>query len=127
QRLHRRPRAHGWTSVGEGRAQVPLERATGACHVKILWDVDTQMDFMLPGGKLYIPGAEEAIPAMKQLVESARAAGLVHVAPADDHELTDDEISEQPDFFATYPPHCLRGTRGARKIAETEQDDPVLM
>jgi hypothetical protein len=32
--------------------------------VTILWDVDTQMDFMLPGGKLYIPGAEEAIPAM---------------------------------------------------------------
>jgi nicotinamidase/pyrazinamidase len=95
--------------------------------VTILWDVDTQMDFMLPGGKLYIPGAEETIPAMKQLVESARAAGLVHVASADDHELTDDEISEQPDFFATYPPHCLRGTRGARKIAETEQDDPVLM
>jgi nicotinamidase/pyrazinamidase len=47
------------------------------------------------------------------------------VASADDHELTDDEISEQPDFHTTYPPHCLRGTRGARKIAETEQDDPV--
>ena len=25
----------------------------------------------------------------------------------------------------TYPPHCLRGTRGAEKIAETQQDDPV--
>jgi len=49
----------------------------------------------------------------------------VHVASADDHELTDTEISEQPDYSTTYPPHCLRGTRGARKIAETEQDDPV--
>jgi nicotinamidase/pyrazinamidase len=95
--------------------------------VTILWDVDTQMDFMIPGGKLYIPGAEETIPAMKLLVESARAAGIVHVASADDHELIDDEISEQPDFFTTYPPHCLRGTRGARKIAETEQHDPVPM
>jgi nicotinamidase/pyrazinamidase len=93
----------------------------------ILWDVDTQMDFMLPGGKLYIPGAEETIPAMKQLVDAARARGIVHVASADDHELTDDEISDKPDFFTTYPPHCLRGTRGARKIPETEQDDPVPM
>ena len=91
----------------------------------ILWDVDTQVDFMLPGGKLYVPGAETTVPAMKRLVDAARAAGIVHVASADDHELVDDEISEQPDFERTYPPHCLRGTRGARKIPETEQEDPV--
>jgi nicotinamidase/pyrazinamidase len=91
----------------------------------ILWDVDTQVDFMLPQGKLYVPGAEQTVPAMKRLVDAARAAGIVHVASADDHELTDGEISDQPDFQATYPPHCLRGTRGARKIPETEQEDPV--
>jgi nicotinamidase/pyrazinamidase len=91
----------------------------------ILWDVDTQVDFMLPHGKLYVPGAEQTVSAMKLLVEAARAAGVVHVASADDHELTDTEISEAPDFSTTYPPHCLRGTRGARKIPETEQGDPV--
>jgi nicotinamidase/pyrazinamidase len=93
--------------------------------VKVLWDVDTQVDFVLPNGKLYAQGAEETVPAMKRLVDAARAAGLVHVASADDHELTDTEISESPDFRTTYPPHCLRGTRGARKIPETEQEDPV--
>jgi nicotinamidase/pyrazinamidase len=92
---------------------------------RILWDVDTQVDFMLPHGKLYVPSAEETTPAMKRLVQAARGAGLVHVASADDHELTDGEISEEPDFRTTYPPHCLRGTRGACKIAETEQEDPV--
>jgi nicotinamidase/pyrazinamidase len=91
----------------------------------ILWDVDTQVDFMLAEGKLAVPGAEETIPAMKRLVAAARTAGVVHVASADDHELTDTEISDQPDFQTTYPPHCLRGTRGARKIPETEQEDPV--
>jgi nicotinamidase/pyrazinamidase len=91
----------------------------------ILWDVDTQIDFMLPHGKLYVPGAEATAPAMKRLVEAARAAGVVHVASADDHELTDEEISEHPDFQTTYPPHCLRGTRGARKIEETEQEEPI--
>jgi nicotinamidase/pyrazinamidase len=91
----------------------------------ILWDVDTQVDFMLPQGKLYVPGAEQTAPAMRKLVDAARAAGIVHVASADDHELTDPEISEEADYSTTYPPHCLRGTRGARKIPETEQDDPV--
>ena len=91
----------------------------------VFWDVDTQVDFMLPHGKLYVPGAEETVPAMQKLVAAARAAGLVHVASADDHELTDEEISDHPDFQTTYPAHCLRGTRGARKIPETEQEDPV--
>jgi len=91
----------------------------------VLWDVDTQIDFVHSDGKLAVPGAEEVVPAMRRLVEAARVAGIPHVASADDHELTDREISDEPDFETTYPPHCLRGTRGARKIAETEQDDPV--
>jgi nicotinamidase/pyrazinamidase len=91
----------------------------------VLWDVDTQVDFMLPDGKLYVGGAEQTAPAMRRLVEAARAAGIPHIASADDHELTDPEISETPDFQTTYPPHCLRGTRGARKISETDQQDPV--
>ncbi len=91
----------------------------------MLWDVDTQVDFMLPTGKLYVPGAEETAPAMRRLVDAAREAGIVHVASADDHELTDPEISDEPDFLNTYPPHCLRGTRGAQKISETEQADPL--
>jgi nicotinamidase/pyrazinamidase len=92
---------------------------------RILWDVDTQVDFMLPHGKLYVPGAEETAPAMKRLVDAARTAGIPHVASADDHELTDPEIADEPDFTNTFPPHCLRGTRGAQKIPETEQDDPL--
>jgi nicotinamidase/pyrazinamidase len=91
----------------------------------ILWDVDTQVDFIEPGGKLYFAGAEEAKPAMARLVEVARAAGIVHVASCDQHELSDPEISEQPDYDTTWPPHCLLGTRGAEKIAETKQLDPL--
>ena len=45
---------------------------------------------MLPAREaLRAAGAEETVPAMKLLVEAARAAGIVHVASADDHELTD--------------------------------------
>jgi len=92
---------------------------------RILWDIDTQVDFMEPSGKLYVPGARDVAPAMELLVDAARAARLTHVASADDHELTDPEISDAPDFRNTYPPHCLRGTRGAEKILETKQRDPL--
>lgn len=91
----------------------------------ILWDVDTQADFVEPGGKLYFAGAEEAKPAMLRLVEAARSAGAVHVASCDQHELSDPEISQEPDFDSTWPPHCLLGTPGAEKISETKQLDPL--
>ncbi len=92
---------------------------------RVLWDVDTQVDFVRADGKLAVPGAEDAVPAMARLVAAARSAGVPHVASADDHELTDGEISEQPDYRETYPPHCLRGTPGAEKVPETRQVDPV--
>jgi nicotinamidase/pyrazinamidase len=92
---------------------------------RLLWDVDTQVDFVHADGKLAVPDATAAVPAMERLVAAAREAGIPHVASADDHELTDSEISESPDFETTYPPHCLRGSRGAAKIAETSQEDPV--
>jgi nicotinamidase/pyrazinamidase len=91
----------------------------------ILWDVDTQADFIEPGGKLYFAGAEEAKPAMARLVDAARATGTAHVASCDQHELSDPEISQEPDFDGTWPPHCLLGTPGAEKIPETKQLDPL--
>jgi nicotinamidase/pyrazinamidase len=92
---------------------------------RILWDVDTQVDFMEPNGKLYVPDAADVAETMERLVDAARGANLIQVASADDHELTDPEISDEPDFRNTYPPHCLRGTRGAEKIIETKQFDPL--
>jgi len=92
---------------------------------RILWDVDTQVDFVHADGKLAVPDAAAAVPAMARLVEWSRGAGIPHVASADDHELTDAEISETPDFATTYPPHCLRGTHGFEKVTATRQADPV--
>jgi nicotinamidase/pyrazinamidase len=92
---------------------------------RLLWDVDTQADFIDADGKLAVPNAESVVPGMKRLVDWARREGIPHVASVDDHELGDPEISETPDYADTFPPHCLRGTRGAAKIEETEQHDPV--
>ncbi len=38
----------------------------------IFWEVDVQADFILPGGKLYVPGAEKLLPNIRQLTDAAR-------------------------------------------------------
>lgn len=91
----------------------------------LFWDVDTQVDFLRPDGKLYVPGAEELIPHLEQLTAAARRHGVPVVASADDHQPHDAELSEQPDFETTYPPHCLHGTPGQEKIAATHLEGTV--
>jgi nicotinamidase/pyrazinamidase len=91
----------------------------------LLWDVDTQVDFVRSNGKLPVPDAETAVPAMERLVRWAKETGVTHLATADDHELTDPELSDEPDYETTFPPHCLRGTPGVAKIPETAQRDPL--
>lgn len=93
----------------------------------VLWDVDTQVDFVLPEGLLYVPQAEQVVGQMARLVAWARERGVVHVASADDHEPTDPELSDTPDYETTYPPHCLRGTPGAARVPETAQLDPIVL
>jgi nicotinamidase/pyrazinamidase len=93
----------------------------------IFWDVDTQYDFMKADGKLYVPDAEQLIPNLRKLTDYAHGHGIRIVASADDHERDHPEISATPDFKATFPPHCLRGTPGQRKIPETTLRDPLIV
>lgn len=98
-------------------------RGTGV----VFWDVDTQHDFMAPEGKLYVPGAEVLVPALEALTTFAHAHRIPIVASSDDHVPAHAEISETPDWAATFPPHCLRGTPGQRKIAATSLADPLVL
>ena len=93
----------------------------------IFWDVDTLYDFMRAGGKLYVPGSEEIIPVVGALTGFAHAHRIPIIASADNHEPTDAEISDAPDWNTTFPPHCLRGTPGQLKIAETALRDPLVI
>jgi nicotinamidase/pyrazinamidase len=93
----------------------------------LFWDVDTQVDFMQPDGALYIPGAEEIVPVLERLSRAARHFGLPVVMSADDHETTDAEISDDPDFSLTYPPHCMHGTAGQQRIATTRRPDALVL
>lgn len=81
----------------------------------IFWEVDAQADFMLPGGKLYVPGAEKTIPNVKRLVDAARQGRVLLMSDACQHTPDDPE-------FKTFPPHCVRGTPGARIVPEALAD-----
>jgi nicotinamidase/pyrazinamidase len=93
----------------------------------IFWDVDTLYDFMKSDGKLYVPGSEDIIPTLRQITNFAHSHGIPIVASADNHQLSDPEISDSPDWKVTFPPHCMRGTPGQLKIAETELHDPLVI
>jgi nicotinamidase/pyrazinamidase len=78
----------------------------------VFLDVDTQVDFMLPSGRLYVPHAEEIIPNLAKLMLWAREHRIPVISSADTHPPDDPE-------FAQWPPHCVVGSPGQRRIAET--------
>jgi nicotinamidase/pyrazinamidase len=86
----------------------------------VFWEVDAQADFMLPGGKLYVPGAEKIIPNIQRLVSAAAETGVFLVSSGDAHPENDPE-------FQRFPPHCLRGSPGARIIPEGLTRDPITI
>lgn len=77
----------------------------------ILWEVDVQRDFVLPGGKLFVPGAEKLLPNIKRLTDAARQGKAFLVSHGDFHTPNDPE-------FKIFPPHCVKGTPGAELVPE---------
>lgn len=75
-------------------------------------DVDTQVDFMLPSGSLYVPGAENIIPNLERLRQFAETKGIPVISSMDAHSADDEE-------FQQFPPHCVKGTPGQKKVPET--------
>lgn len=85
-----------------------------------LFDVDTQIDFMDPAGKLYVPRAEEIIPHLVRLMAYARERNIPVVSSADAHTPNDPE-------FKVWPPHCVIGSRGQQRIQETQLPGAVTV
>src|SRR6202795_997150 len=84
----------------------------------IFWEVDVQADFMLPGGKLYVPGAEKLLPNISKLTDAARRGEVFLVSHGCFHPANDPE-------FKQFPPHCVKGTAGAEFVPEALADNLV--
>jgi nicotinamidase/pyrazinamidase len=86
----------------------------------VFFDIDTQVDFMLPHGNLYVPGAETIIPNLAKLMAFAREYDIPVISSADAHAPNDPE-------FAIWPPHCVVGTAGQQRISETQLPNPLIV
>jgi len=86
----------------------------------IFWEVDTQKDFMLPGGNLYVPGAEKLLPNIRRLTDAARQGRVLLVSHGCYHTKEDPE-------FKTFPPHCIKGTTGSAYVPEALTEKVVTV
>jgi nicotinamidase/pyrazinamidase len=86
----------------------------------VFWEVDTQADFMLPGGHLYVPGAERLLPNIRRLTDAARQGRVFLVSHGCYHTKDDPE-------FKTFPPHCIQGTAGSKYVPEALTDKVVTI
>lgn len=80
--------------------------------MKTFFDIDTQLDFMVPGGALYGPGAENLIAAIAALNVFAASHRIPLISTADAHP-------ENAAEFQVWPPHCVAGTFGQQKPTAT--------
>jgi nicotinamidase/pyrazinamidase len=86
----------------------------------IFWEVDTQADFMLPGGKLYVPGAENLLLNLKRLTDQARQGRVLLISHGCIHPENDPE-------FAQFPAHCIRDTPGAKFVPQGLADRVTIV
>ena len=98
---------------------------------KIFWNVDTQYDFMRDDtdfkGKLPVPDARKIENNLAKLTGLAKENGIYVVNTADWHNKDSPEIAENPDFVNTFPPHCLKNTKGAEYVPATRPKNPYVV
>lgn len=86
---------------------------------QVFFDIDTQIDFMLPAGGLYVPGAEQIIPVVAALNRYAVEHGIPLISTACAHQEDDPE-------FRVWGPHCVVGTVGQQKPSATLVGQTIL-
>ena len=87
---------------------------------QVFVDIDTQHDFISKDGALSVPGAEEIRGNLQALTDHALENGIKIIASADAHTPDDKE-------FEIFPPHCVQGTPGQKKIEETTVPNTLVI
>src|SRR5260370_17638536 len=75
--------------------------------------VDGQKDFC-EGGSLAVAGGAEVARTISGYLADPEGGGYDHVVATQDYHIDPGaHFSAEPDFVATWPPHCVVGTPGA--------------
>jgi nicotinamidase/pyrazinamidase len=86
----------------------------------VFFDIDSQLDFLYPAGALYVPKAEQIVPAIAHLNRFASQHGIPVVSTTDAH--FEDDVE-----FKTWPRHCVAGTIGQHKAESTLLEKRVVI
>jgi ureidoacrylate peracid hydrolase len=87
--------------------------APGATAVLV---IDMVNDFLVPGGKMVLPGGDHIVPRQKDLINAARRGGIPIIYVNDAHRAGLKEDRE----FLKRGEHCVEGTWGAQVIDALE-------
>jgi len=90
--------------------------------MKVLLVVDMLHDFVNENGALYCgPEAKKIVPFIKSKIDEYHRKGNKVIFICDSHKKNDSE-------FKMFPPHCVKGTKGAEIIDELPKirDDVII-
>ncbi|NIA10278.1 MAG: isochorismatase family protein [Nitrospiraceae bacterium] len=83
--------------------------------MKALLIVDMLNDFVKDWGTLKVEGAKEIIPYIKGFKATFKKKGFPVIYVCDSHTENDRE-------FELWPPHCIKGTKGAEIVNDLKPD-----
>ena len=86
----------------------------------VFLDIDTQRDFLDPGGALYVPGSVDILPNLRRLTDFAIDHKIPILATACSHHPDDPELT-------VFPAHCIAHTPGQARVPATARPFSVIL
>jgi nicotinamidase-related amidase len=113
-----------WGCSQLGHSGGVVQDCQNAKHHTALLVIDMQNDFVGPLAVMKCEGGRDIIPAVKDLICTARSAGVpvIHVIQEHRRQLVD--FGRELDVS---PVHCVEGTEGARPVKELEPENNDYM
>lgn len=86
---------------------------------RVLVDLNTQADFLLPDGAFPVSNRDTMLPAIQRLMKFAREERIPIISSLEAHRTCE--------FQKGLPPHCIDRTRGQQKVSCTLMPRRVLV
>jgi nicotinamidase/pyrazinamidase len=86
----------------------------------VFLDIDTQRDFLDPGGAIYVPGSVDILPNLRRLTDFAIDHKIPILATACSHHPDDPELT-------VFPAHCIAHTPGQARVPATARPFSVIL